>query len=52
MATPIEPLPGAPAGRNGLGSRLAESVRIHRTLCLGILYIIAISAVLAFVARL
>lgn len=52
MATTIEPVLGAPAGRNGPRSRLAESVRIHRTLCIGILYVIAISVILAFVARL
>ena len=52
MATTIEPLPGAPVGRNSPGSRLAESVRIHRALCVGILYVIAISVILAFVARL
>jgi hypothetical protein len=37
---------------NGAGSRFAGSVGNHRTLYAGILYVIAISAVLAFVARL
>lgn len=52
MATTIEPLPGAPTGRTGPASRLGGIVRKHRTLCAGILYVLAICAVLLFVARL
>ena len=52
MATMIETDARQFAGRDGAGSRLTGSVRKHGTLYVGILYVIAISAVLAFVAKL
>lgn len=52
MATTIETHAREFVGHKGAASRLARSVRNHRTLCVGILYVIAISAVLAFVAKL
>lgn len=36
----------------GAASKFGGGVRDHRTLCTGILYVIAISAVLVIVARL
>jgi len=38
--------------RQRVMSRVVENLRNHRTLCLGILYVITIIAVLAAVARL
>ena len=52
MATTIETHAREFVGRNGAASRLAGSVLNHRTLCVGILYVIAISAILALVANL
>ena len=52
MATTIEPQARDVVVRNGAASKLAESVRNHRTVCLGILYVTAIIVILAFVARL
>ena len=52
MATTVEPFAREFIGRSGAASRLAGTLRNYRTLCLGILYVVAIGVVLAFVARL
>lgn len=52
MATTIQTHAREFVRRNGAASRLGRIVPNHRTLCIGILYIIAISAVLALVAKL
>lgn len=52
MATTVELHAREAVGRNDVASKLAESVRNHRTVCLGILYVTAIIVILAFVARL
>ena len=51
MATTIRTHAREWVGRNRVGSRLAGAVGNHLTLCVGILYVFAISIILAFVAR-
>jgi hypothetical protein len=52
MATTIEVPVDELVERKRATSGVAESVGDYRTLCVGILYVITIIAVLAFVARL
>jgi hypothetical protein len=52
MAATVEPRARESVGRSGAAFRVAGTLRNHRTLWVGILYVIAISVVLAFVARL
>jgi hypothetical protein len=52
MATATEGYAGEFVARKRATSRVAGSFRNHRTLCVGIFYVVTIVVVLALVARL
>ena len=52
MATTTEVQAGELVARQRATSRIGRNLRNHRTLCVGILYLITIIVVLAIVARL
>ena len=52
MATTIEVRVRELVARNRATSRAAECIGSHKTLCIGILYVITIVAILAVAARL
>lgn len=51
MATTVQVRVGDSVNRKWATSRVAGNFRNHPTLCVGILYVITIIVVLAFVAR-